>query len=149
MRWVALPDAPLDFSAAAERELLERGPPYLSPCTSRPTGSIWEVRDATPPVSGAAQLVAAGADGFDLEATGAGDVLVRQHGTPYWAVAAGDACVSEDPRRLDAGPRRAARAAQRARALLRHRRAAARAALRRTMTPPLGTSAVSPPVTER
>ena len=58
---------------------------------------IWEVRDALPPVEGPARLVAAGADGFDLEATGTGDVLVRQHGTPYWEVAAGDACVSQDP----------------------------------------------------
>ena len=24
-------------------------------------------------------------------------MLVRQHGTPYWEVVAGDACVSEDP----------------------------------------------------
>ena len=64
---------------------------------------IWEVRDALPPVEGPAKLVAAGADGFDLEATGTGDVLVRQHGTPYWEVAAGDACVSEDPVGLDAG----------------------------------------------
>jgi hypothetical protein len=58
---------------------------------------IWEVRDALPPVEGPAKLVAAGADGFDLMATAAGDVLVRQHGTPYWEVAAGDACVSKDP----------------------------------------------------
>jgi hypothetical protein len=58
---------------------------------------IWEVRDALPPVEGPAELIAAGADGFDLEGTGTGDVLVRQHGTPYWEVATGDACVSEDP----------------------------------------------------
>ena len=29
VRWVALPDAPLDYSAEAEARLLERGLPYL------------------------------------------------------------------------------------------------------------------------
>jgi hypothetical protein len=97
VRWVALPAAPLDFSARAERDLLEAGQPYLEPVHQSANWRIWEVRDPLPPVEGPAKLVAAGADGFDLVATAAGDVLVRQHGTPYWEVAAGDACVSEDP----------------------------------------------------
>jgi hypothetical protein len=97
VRWVALPTAPLDFSAGAERDLLEAGQPYLRPVHESANWRIWEVSDALPPVEGPAKLVAAGADGFDLEATGTGDVLVRQHGTPYWEVAAGDGCVSEDP----------------------------------------------------
>jgi hypothetical protein len=97
IRWVALPAAPLDFSARAERDLLDAGQPYLKPVHASANWRIWEVRDALPPVEGPAKLVAAGADGFDLEATGTGDVLVRQHGTSYWEVAAGDACVSVDP----------------------------------------------------
>jgi hypothetical protein len=96
VRWVALPSAPLDFSAEAEKELLLAGQPYLEPRLKTRDWSIWEVRDPEPPVSGAARLTAAGADGFDLEATRPGPVLVRQHATPYWTVAGGDGCVSKD-----------------------------------------------------
>jgi hypothetical protein len=96
VRWVALPTAPLDFSAQAEKTLLLNGVPGLKPLYTSAHWRLWEVRDTEPPVSGPAHLTAAGANGFDLEATDPGPVLVRQHGTPYWVVAEGDACVSED-----------------------------------------------------
>jgi hypothetical protein len=96
VRWVALPDAPLDFSAQAESKLLEKGLPYLKPVHESGHWKIWKVRGTEPPVSGAARLTAAGADGFDLEASKPGWVLVRQHGTPYWTVTGGDGCVRAD-----------------------------------------------------
>ena len=96
VRWVALPTAPLDFSAEAEKGLLLNGQPFLEPRRTSANWSIWEVRDPEPPVSGAATLTATGADGFDLEATRPGPVLVRQHSTPYWTVADGAGCVSKD-----------------------------------------------------
>ena len=150
VRWVALPNAPLDFSARAERELLLDGLPDLELVHESPDWRIWEVRDAEPPVSGAARLTAAGADGFDLEASRPGTVIVRQHGTPYWTVASGDGCVSEDP---DSGWTRVD--VRRAGMLRVRARFSARAALRRepscadTAGDPLRTSAVSPPVTGR
>ena len=78
-------------------------------------------------------------------------MIVRQHGTPYWTVADGDGCVSEDRRpgwtRVDV--RRAGMVRVRA-------RFSAAGALRReprcgTTSPggPLRTSAVSPPVGSR
>jgi hypothetical protein len=96
VRWVALPTAPLDFSAIAEKELLLDGMPGLRPRYTSPDWSIWEVRDPAPPVSGPARLTAAGADGFDLRASRPGTVRVRQHPTPYWTVVQGEGCVSED-----------------------------------------------------
>jgi hypothetical protein len=74
------------------------GAAYLlaAPDLTTPDWSIWEVHDPEPPISGAARLTAAGAEGFDLEASRPGPVLVRQHATPYWTVADGDGCVSED-----------------------------------------------------
>lgn len=96
VRWVALPDAPLDFSAREERALLLSELPYLELRHDSADWRIWEVRDAVPPVSGAARLTAAGADGFDLEATEPGPVIVRQHPSPYWTVADGAGCISED-----------------------------------------------------
>src|SRR5215211_6728774 len=149
VRWVALPAAPLDFSAEAEQDLLLSGLPYLEPRLESHDWRIWEVRDPEPPVSGAAKLTAAGADGFDLEASRPGPVLVRQHATPYWTVAEGDGCVSKDEASgwtlVDV--RRAG--------ILRVRaRFSARGALRReprcTLAPgaPVPASAVNPPVRE-
>ncbi len=97
VRFVALPNAPLDFSASAERELLLDGLPFLEPVHESADWRIWEVRDTLPPVSGPARLTAAGANGFDLEASRPGRVIVRQHDTPYWTVVEGDGCVSKDP----------------------------------------------------
>jgi hypothetical protein len=152
VRWVALPNAPLDFSAKQEKELLLEGLPFLEPVHESADWRIWEVRDPEPPVSGAARLTAAGADGFDLEASKPGPVIVRQHGTPYWTVADGDGCVSEDRKtgwtRVDV--RRAGMVRVRA-------RFSASGALRREPRcadipgpdAPRRTSAVSPPVGSR
>jgi hypothetical protein len=97
VRFVALPNAPLDFSATEERRLLLAGVPGLELVHTSPDWRIWQVEDAEPPVSGPARLTAAGANGFDLEASAPGRVLVRQHDTPYWRLAAGDGCIAKDP----------------------------------------------------
>jgi hypothetical protein len=150
VRWVALPVAPLDFSADEERELLLAGQPYLEKRLTTRDWSIWEVRDPAPPVSGAARLTAAGADGFDLEASRPGPVLVRQHATPYWTVADGAGCVSKDE---DSGWTRVD--VRRAGVLRVRARFSARGALRReprcTVAPgaPVPASAVNPPVRKR
>ena len=56
VRWVALPDAPLDYSAEAEARLLERGLPYLRLAHESADWRIWEVRDAAPPASDGARV---------------------------------------------------------------------------------------------
>jgi hypothetical protein len=149
VRWVALPSAPLDFSAEAEKDLLLSGLPYLRPRYESRDWRIWEVSHPEPPVSGPAKLTAAGADGFDLEASRPGPVLVRQHATPYWTVAEGDGCVSKD----DASGWTLVDV--RRPGILRVRaRFSARGALRReprcTLDPgaPVPASAVNPPVRE-
>ena len=97
VRWVALPNAPLDFSATAERKLLLEGLPFLKPVHESADWRIWEVEGTEPPVSGPARLTAAGANGFDLEATRPGRVIVRQHDTPYWTIASGDGEAGHQP----------------------------------------------------
>lgn len=47
VRFVALPDAPLDPSAEAEAGLLEAGLPYLEEVWRSPDWRVWEVRDGT------------------------------------------------------------------------------------------------------
>ena len=153
VRWVALPNAPLDFSATrGAQAAARRACRSSSRCTSRRTGGSGRSRGTEPPVSGPARLTAAGADGFDLEATRPGRVIVRQHDTPYWTVAAGDGCVLRGPRvRLDAvDVRRAGLLRVRAEFSRSARCGASRAARRRRHAGrPARTSAVNPPVSGR
>jgi hypothetical protein len=91
--WVALPDAPLDYSAKAEARLLEQGVPYLELAHASPGWKIWRVRDPTPPASGGARVTAALPNGFDVDAHG--PTIVRQRYTHWWH--ASNACLSKAP----------------------------------------------------
>jgi hypothetical protein len=93
VRWVALPKAPLDYSATAEAKLLRSGLPYLRLAHRSADWEIWELRDATPPASGGARVTAALPNGFDVDA--GGPTIVRQRYTRWWRSDA--ACVSEAP----------------------------------------------------
>jgi hypothetical protein len=93
VRWVALPDAPLDYSARAEARLLRRGAPFLRLADRTRRWRIYEVRDADPPASGDGRVTAAGPDGFDVVAHRA--TVVRQRWTPYWR--ADGACLTRAP----------------------------------------------------
>jgi hypothetical protein len=93
VRWVALPDAPLDYSAEAEARLLERDPHYLRLAHESESWRVWEVLDAEPPASGGARVVAADPGGFEVR-TG-GPTVVRQRYTRWWR--SDDACVTEAP----------------------------------------------------
>jgi hypothetical protein len=98
VRFVALPDAPLDKSAHEERELILAGQPYLAPRGSVGPWRIWEVtapRPMTIPDRPAdISLAELGTDSFTLAVRRPGDALVRVHWTPYWRVEGG--CVERD-----------------------------------------------------
>jgi hypothetical protein len=91
--WVALPDAPLDYSAQAEARLLEGGLPYLKLAWRSPDWRIWQVRDATPPASDGARITAALPNGFDVDTSR--PTVVRQRYTRWWR--SSTACVSRAP----------------------------------------------------
>jgi hypothetical protein len=93
VRWVALPNAPLDYSAVAEAKLLRHGAPFLVLRYSSPRWRIWEVRGTDPPASDGAQMLATGPDWFELDATR--PTVVRQRYTPYWYTRG--ACVRRAP----------------------------------------------------
>jgi hypothetical protein len=82
VRWVALPDAPLDYSALAEAKLVASGPAFLRLADRSPGWRIYEVRDTEPPASGGARVTAAGPDGFDVVTSK--PTVVRQRFTPYY-----------------------------------------------------------------
>ena len=97
IRYVALPDAPLDYSSVAESRLIRRDPPYLVPRWSDPHWSVYEVRDPAPLVqplgSGAATVRAVGHSGFALDVSRPGKFLVRVAFTPYWSIERGHGCL--------------------------------------------------------
>jgi hypothetical protein len=95
--YVALPDAPLDYSGRAEGRLVRRVPPYLREVWRSRRWRLFEVLGATalaPPPSLVTRL---DSDSFTLRAPRAGTYDVRVRFTQYWALAGGHGCVRRAP----------------------------------------------------
>jgi hypothetical protein len=95
VRYVAVPDVPLDPAAEQEHRLIERGLPFLQQVYSDAHWRVYEVEDArslTRTGSGA-RVRRIGPTSFTLQADRVGAVLVRVRFTPYWRVTRGSACV--------------------------------------------------------
>jgi hypothetical protein len=93
VRWVALPNAKLDYSAHAEAALLDRGTKFLKLVHRSAHWRIWEVQGTDPPASNGARLLAAGPTWFEVDVRRA--TVVRYRYTPYWS--ADNACVRRAP----------------------------------------------------
>ncbi|HVY96702.1 MAG TPA: hypothetical protein VHA54_07060 [Solirubrobacterales bacterium] len=95
--YVALPNAPLDYSSVAERRLILGEPSYLTLRWRSPHWRIYEVRDPKPlvaPLAGAAaQTLWVGRQGFALDVARPGEFLVRVNFTPYWSIVRGSGCI--------------------------------------------------------
>lgn len=98
VRYVALPDAPLDYSARAERALIVSDPPYLR---LRWTSTHWRVYQVRHPGSlvvgrggSQGQLRSLGTQSFAVQVQRPGRLVVREHYTPFWAVQSGSACIA-------------------------------------------------------
>jgi hypothetical protein len=94
VRFVAVADAPLDYSAHAELALIDSGPAYLRLVWHARHWRVYAVQDPTPVVQGVARLNHLGANWLLLNAQRAGQALIRIHYTPYWAINAGAGCVA-------------------------------------------------------
>lgn len=97
VRWVALPDAALDYSAQAEARLIRAGQPYLREAWRGGAWRVYAVRDPAPLVEGPARIVALGHDTVTLAVRRPGRVHLRARWTPYWHVARGRGCVAPGP----------------------------------------------------
>jgi hypothetical protein len=95
--YVALPDAPLDYSAKSEARLLARPPAYLREIWHSAHWRLYAVLGAGPLVASPGALTRLGRDSFTLRAPGAGAFTVRVHFSPYWALASGRGCVARAP----------------------------------------------------
>jgi hypothetical protein len=86
VRFVALPDAPLDQGGQAEKALLRHPPTYLRLVYADNQWHIWEVVEAAPLASGAATMSALSASSFTLMAASAGITFVRLRWSNYWHI---------------------------------------------------------------
>ena len=96
VRYVALPDAPLDGSARGEAALVRGGLPYLRAPVHVGAWRVYAVDEATPIVEAPATLTALGPDWFELHVSRPGDVLVHIRWSPYWSIVHGSGCVAPD-----------------------------------------------------
>jgi hypothetical protein len=96
-RFVALPNAPMDFSSDQEVALIRGGLPYLHLVFTSAHWRIYEVQGALALAQGPGRLSALTPAGFTLLAAAAGTFLVRVHYTPYWHIAAGVGSIGEAP----------------------------------------------------
>jgi hypothetical protein len=97
IRFVALPDAPLDYSSEAERRLILHDPPYLTLRWASPDWRVYAVKSPEPLVepigSAAAQVRSIGEQSFALDVSNPGRFLVRVNFTQYWSIARGEGCL--------------------------------------------------------
>ncbi len=94
VRFVAMPDTPLDYSAAAEAALIKRGLPYLRLVMHTEDWRVYAVDNPTPIVQGPATLTKLGADYVTIDAERPGTLLVHVRFTPYWALSGASGCVA-------------------------------------------------------
>jgi hypothetical protein len=98
IRFVALADAPVDHSAAAEAELVrhEGGPQrYLREVFHDAHWRVFAVRRPAPLARGA-RVTALDTAAVELDAPRAGRVALSVRWTPYWRLAQGSGCVERD-----------------------------------------------------
>jgi len=96
VRFVAVPDASLDFSAHKEVALIDRGLGYLRLVFRTRHWRVYAVHDPTPVVQGDSRLIALGPSSVNLQAQRAGSALVRVRSTPYWRISGQHGCVAPD-----------------------------------------------------
>jgi hypothetical protein len=96
VRYVAVSDKDLDYSAKQEVALINRGLPYLRLVFRTRHWRVYAVRGPTPIVEGAATLTELGSDWLAIQGLRPGIAIVRVRYSPYWAVVQGSGCVAPD-----------------------------------------------------
>jgi hypothetical protein len=91
--YVALPDAPLDYSASREARVIGTAPSYLRELWRSAHWRLFAVHGATPLAQPPSVVTQLGSDSFTLRASRAGTSVVRLRFTPYWSIAGGHGCV--------------------------------------------------------
>jgi hypothetical protein len=95
--YIALPDAPLDYSARGEARVIGTAPGYLREVWHAAHWRLFAVRSATPLAQPPSVVTQLDSDSFTLRASRAGTSLVRLQFTPYWSIVGGRGCVQRAP----------------------------------------------------
>jgi hypothetical protein len=102
IRYVALADAPPDYSARQESELIRAAPEYLQPVARLEHWQIYSVPRRRSLVEGRdgarGRLVRLEPEAFTLRVNRPGRFVVRVRSTPYWKVTTGVGCVGKSGR---------------------------------------------------
>lgn len=93
--YVAVPDAPLDYSAKTEAKIIAAGVPGLKQVWSNDHWRLYRVQRPRP-IATNATVTAAGHDELKLNVRSAGTVRLRLRWTPYWRIVHGTGCVAKD-----------------------------------------------------
>jgi hypothetical protein len=93
VRYVAVADAPPDYSARAELRLIRGGLPYLRVSRRLRHWTVYEVADATAIASGAGRVVSIAASSVTLAVARSGSVYLRLRWSPYWQLSGVRGCV--------------------------------------------------------
>jgi hypothetical protein len=97
VRYVALPDVPLDYAAVAEGRLVGAGVPGLRLAWRDAHWRVYEVVGGRGIVEGPGRLVNLQGSQVVVDATGPGTILVRVRYNSRWTVVQGAGCVHETP----------------------------------------------------
>jgi hypothetical protein len=97
VRFVALPDVPLDYAAIAEGHLVRAGVPGLHQVWRGAHWRVFAVSGAPGLVSGPARLLRSAGAEVLLRVTGAGEVTIRERYVDAWKVTRGHATVGAAP----------------------------------------------------
>jgi hypothetical protein len=97
VRYVALPDAPLDYAAVAEGQLVQAGVDGLRLAWHDAHWKVFEVTGAPGIVEGPARLRSLSGGQIFLHATGPGQILVRVRDPLHWEIVSGQGCVGATP----------------------------------------------------
>ncbi len=95
--YVALADAPLDYSGRGEARVIAGAPGYLREVWRSAHWRLFAVAAPAPLAQPPSVLTRLDSDAFTLRTPAAGTFLVRVRFTPYWALTAGHGCVRRAP----------------------------------------------------
>jgi hypothetical protein len=96
VRFVALPDASLDYAGVGEAQLIKAGVPELRLAWGDSHWQVYTVVGSQGIVDGPARLVSLDGSQVVVDAARAGTILLRVRYSPHWSVTSGNACAEGD-----------------------------------------------------
>jgi len=94
VHYVAVTDAPPDYSARAELRLIHGGLPYLQVVKRLAPWTVYAVTDATPIAGGAGRVVSIAPSSLRLAIARPGSIDLRVRWSPYWQLSGVRGCVA-------------------------------------------------------